>query len=140
MKLNRKHKPSTTLIDLAPMTDMVFQVLLFFIISSSFVVEPGIKINLPKSQTSEIQIHQKMVITIDNNHQIFVDKKLVELKDLEKKIKLLLPYYKEKIVIIRADKTVPHGLVVEVMDKAKIAGAEKLAIATEKTTQNITSP
>jgi len=132
MKLSRKHKTSSSLIDLAPMTDMVFQVLLFFIISSSFVVEPGIKINLPKSQTSELQVHQKMMITVNESQQIFIDKKPVDLKNLEQKIKLLLPYYKEKIVIIRADKSVPHGLIVEIMDKAKVSGVEKLAIATEK--------
>ncbi len=132
MKLNRKHKTTTSLVDLAPMTDMVFQVLLFFIISSSFIVEPGIKINLPKSQTSELQVHQKMMVTINDKQEIFMDKKPVKLENLEHRIKLALPYYKEKVVIIRADKTVPHGLVVQVMDKIKLAGAEKLAIATEK--------
>jgi len=114
------------------MTDMVFQVLLFFILSSSFIVEPGIRVNLPKSQTSEIQVQQKLMITIDEKQQIFVDKKFISLYDLERQLKLMLPYYSEKIVVIRADKSVPHGLVVKVMDIAKIAGAEKLAIATEK--------
>ena len=89
MKLSRKHRTSSSLIDLAPMTDMVFQVLLFFIISSSFVVEPGIKINLPKSQTSELQVHQKMMITIDESQQIFIDKKHVDLENLEQKINLI---------------------------------------------------
>ncbi len=132
IKLKRKQKTTLSLIDLAPMTDMVFQVLLFFIISSSFVVEPGIKVNLPKSQISEIQLQQKLIITIDKSQQIFVDNKLVSLQDLEQRIKLLLPYYRDKIVVIRADKDVPCGLVVKVMDISKLAGAEKLAIATEK--------
>jgi len=127
-----KNKGTSSLIDLAPMTDMVFQVLLFFILSSSFIVEPGIRVNLPKSQTSELQVQQKLMLTIDENQQIFVDKKIIPLDDLERQLKLMLPYYSEKIVVIRADKSVPHGLVVKVMDIAKIAGAEKLAIATEK--------
>lgn len=133
MKLKRdKRRDLVSLIDLAPMTDMVFQVLLFFILSSSFIVEPGIKVNLPKSQTSEIQVQQKLMITVDKNQQIFIENKVVPLENLEEKIKLLLPYYSEKLVIIRADKSVPHGLVVKIMDIAKLAGAEKLAIATEK--------
>lgn len=132
MKLKRVKKSSVSLVDLAPMTDMVFQVLLFFILSSSFIVEPGIKVNLPKSQTSELQVQQKLIITVDKDQQIFIDNKLVVFEDLENKIKLMLPYYPEKIVVIRADKTVPHGLVVKIMDIAKIAGAQKLAIATEK--------
>ncbi len=134
MKLRKtlKDKTALSLIDLAPMTDMVFQVLLFFILSSSFIVEPGIRVNLPKSQTSEIQVQQKLMLTIDERQQIFIDKKIVPLDDLERQLKLMLPYYSEKIVIIRADKSVPHGLVVKVMDIAKLAGAEKLAIATEK--------
>lgn len=133
MKLKRdKRRDLVSLIDLAPMTDMVFQVLLFFILSSSFIVEPGIKVNLPKSQTSEIQVQQKLMITVDKNQQIFIENKVVPLENLEEKIKLLLPYYSEKLVIIRADKSIPHGLVVKIMDIAKLAGAEKLAIATEK--------
>ncbi len=132
MKFRRRHKTSPTLVDLAPMTDMVFQVLLFFILSSSFIVEPGIKVNLPKSQTSEIQVQQKLIITVDKNQQIFIDNKPVALEMLEEKIKLMLPYYSEQIVVIRADKSVPHGLVVKIMEIAKLAGAQKLAIATEK--------
>lgn len=134
MKLRRKKLVSTTptLVDFAPMTDMVFQVLLFFILSSSFMVEPGIKVNLPKSQTSELQVQQKLMITVDSNQQIFVENKPISLESLEERLKLLLPYYSEKIVVIRADKSVPHGLVVKIMDIAKLAGAQKLAIATEK--------
>lgn len=133
MKLKRnKRKELVSLIDLAPMTDMVFQVLLFFILSSSFIVEPGIRVNLPKSQTSEVQVQQKLMITVNKDQQIFIENKVVPLENLEEKIKLLLPYYSEKLVIIRADKSVPHGLVVKIMDIAKLAGAEKLAIATEK--------
>jgi len=134
MKLRRtlKHKDGPSLIDLAPMTDMVFQVLLFFILSSSFMVEPGIKVNLPKSQTSELQVQQKLIITVDSQQQIYVDNKPVSIDELEQKLKLMLPYYSEQIVVIRADKTVPHGLVVKILDISKIAGAKKLAIATEK--------
>lgn len=134
MKLRQtlKHKDGPSLIDLAPMTDMVFQVLLFFILSSSFMVEPGIKVNLPKSQTSELQVQQKLIITVDSQQQIYVDNKPVSIDELEQKLKLMLPYYSEQIVVIRADKTVPHGLVVKILDISKIAGAKKLAIATEK--------
>jgi biopolymer transport protein ExbD len=132
IKLKKSQKSTVSLIDLAPMTDMVFQVLLFFIISSSFVVEPGIKVNLPKSQTSELQVQQKLVISVDKSQQIFVDNKPVPLDQLEERIKLLLPYYQDKIVVIRADESVPHGLVVKIMDISKTAGAQKLAIATEK--------
>jgi biopolymer transport protein ExbD len=132
IKFKRSRRTTISLIDPTPMTDMVFQVLLFFIISSSFIVEPGIKVNLPKSQTSEIQVRQKLVITIDKSQQIFVDNKPVSIEQLEDRIKLLLPFYQDKIVVIRADKEVPHGLVVKVMDISKTAGAQKLAIATEK--------
>ncbi|MCX7940261.1 MAG: biopolymer transporter ExbD [Endomicrobia bacterium] len=134
MKLTRKYRDRSTitLIDLAPMTDMVFQVLLFFILSSSFIVEPGIKVNLPKSQTSEIQVQQKIMITIDAKEQIFIEGKPVLLDNLEEHLKLLLPYYSDRTVVIRADKNVRHGFVVTVMDIARISGAQKLAIATEK--------
>lgn len=132
MRLRRPRRTAMSLIDAAPMTDMVFQVLLFFIISSSFVVEPGIKITLPESKTAELQADKRVMITVDKDQKIFIDERLIPADDLERQLRLRLPQYADRTVIIRADRSVPHGLVVRVMDAAKLAGATKLAIATER--------
>jgi biopolymer transport protein ExbD len=111
---------------------MVFQVLLFFIISSSFVVEPGIKIALPESKTAELQADKRVMITVDKDQKVFMDDRQIPVDELERQLKLRLPQYADRTVIIRADRSVPHGLVVRIMDAAKLAGATKLAIATER--------
>jgi len=132
VRLRRPRRSAASLIDAAPMTDMVFQVLLFFIISSSFVVEPGIKISLPESKTAELQADKRMMITVDKDQKVFIDERQIPVEDLERQLKLRLPQYADRTVIIRADRSVPHGLVVRIMDAAKLAGAAKLAIATER--------
>lgn len=132
MRLRRPRRNAASLIDAAPMTDMVFQVLLFFIISSSFVVEPGIKIALPESKTAELQADKRVMITVDKDQKVFMDDRQIPVDELERQLKLRLPQYADRTVIIRADRSVPHGLVVRIMDAAKLAGATKLAIATER--------
>jgi len=132
VRLRRPRRNAASLIDAAPMTDMVFQVLLFFIISSSFVVEPGIKIALPESKTAELQADKRVMITVDKDQKVFMDDRQIPVDELERQLKLRLPQYADRTVIIRADRSVPHGLVVRIMDAAKLAGATKLAIATER--------
>jgi biopolymer transport protein ExbD len=132
VRLRRPRRNAVSLIDAAPMTDMVFQVLLFFIISSSFVVEPGIKIALPESKTAELQADKRVMITVDKDQKVFMDDRQIPVDELERQLKLRLPQYADRTVIIRADRSVPHGLVVRIMDAAKLAGATKLAIATER--------
>lgn len=130
MKLNRRFKRTAPTLDVTPMADMVFLLLIFFMLSSAFLVEPGIKLKLPKTKTAEIQTEQKLIISIKDTGEIFLNDREIALKDLERELRAILPLQKEKLAIIRADKNTKHGLVVEVLDRVKLAGCEKLAIAT----------
>jgi biopolymer transport protein ExbD len=118
-------------LDPAPMTDVIFLLLIFFMLSSSFIVNQGIKIKLPKTVVSENQLQSKLVVTVTKKNQIFLNTKKVSLKNLPVQLKNALAKRKEKMLIIKADKDVLHGTVVQIMDIAKINGVEKLAIATE---------
>ncbi|MBN1621042.1 MAG: biopolymer transporter ExbD [Endomicrobiales bacterium] len=119
-------------LDVAPLADIVFLLLIFFMLSSTLVMEPGIKLKLPKAKTSEIQSEDKLMISITKDKDIFVDDKKVMIDNLESEVRALLNIRREKYVVIRADKSVDHGLVVEVLDKSKLAGAKNLALAAEK--------
>lgn len=130
MKLNRKNSLKTPILDVTPMADMVFLLLIFFMLSSAFLIEPGIKLNLPKTKTAEIQAEQKLIISIKDTGEIFLNDREVTLENLERELRVILLSQKEKLVIIRADKDTKHGIVIKVLDKAKLAGCEKLAIAT----------
>ena len=119
-------------LDTTPMADTIFLLLIFFMISSSFAIQPGIKINLPKTVTSESQLKEELVLIIDEKAEMFLNDEPVLLEALGPMLKVAFARSKDRMLIIKADKEVKHGLVVHVMDIAKVNGAEKLAIATEK--------
>jgi biopolymer transport protein ExbD len=132
MNSRKKIYQRTSLLDTTPMTDIVFLLLIFFMLSSSFLIEPGIKLKLPKTKTAEIQAERKLILSITQDNKIYLNDQLIKLEKLEEELRLLIPLEEERFLIIRADAEVKHGLVTEVLDIAKSAGAEKLAIATEK--------
>lgn len=117
-------------IDTAPMADVVFQLLIFFMIASSFVMEPGIKVNLPAALTAEAQVEQKIVVTVTAQEAIFINEEPVNLQILEEYLKAALSKNEDQIIIVKADRVVRHGLVVEILDIARSVGAKRLAIAT----------
>ena len=95
------------------------------------MIQPGIKIKLPKAASAEAEIYDKVIITVTRDNKTFINEKEVTLDHLEDEIKKALSKTRERILIVKADAETPHGMVVEVLDKAKLAGAERLAIATE---------
>ncbi len=134
MKLRRSKRLKNASVgpDIGPMADIVFLLLIFFMLSSSFVIQPGIKLNLPKTETSQPPLKDDLVLMIDSKQKMYLDNEPVSIKNLEMAIKEKLPHFKEKLLIIKADKDVKHGFVVKVMDIAKKSKVEKLAIATER--------
>lgn len=122
---------SSALLDVTPFADIVFLLLIFFMLSSTFVSEPGIKLRLPKSKTAEIEPEDKIIISLSAGGNVYLNNRQTTVEELEEQIKLML-FEKERTVILRADKAVNYGVVIDVLDKAKLAGAKKLAVATEK--------
>ncbi len=131
MKLKRYRSKISFKLDATPMTDVVFLLLIFFMLSSSFLIDRGINVKLPKTEISEDQLQTKLLLTITKDNRIFLNNKQVSMKKLPFQLKTALARQKEKMLIIKADKDVRHGTVVEIMDIAKINGVQKLAIATE---------
>ena len=123
---NRSVFPDTT-----PLADIVFLLLIFFMLSSTFIVSPGIKLKLPKAISSEIELGRTVIIEMPLGGGIFVNNAKVDFNELPQILDLTLSKAKEKVVIIKADKKIQHGFVVKVMDMAKIAGAQRIIIATE---------
>lgn len=117
--------------NLTPLVDVVFQLLIFIILSSSFVMQSGIKVNLPSTVTSEAQLEKEIVISITEEGVIYLMDNSISIIDLPKKLRDVVIASKDKILIIKADENTYHGLVVKVMDIGKMVGVEKLAIATQ---------
>lgn len=116
---------------MAPMADVVFLLLIFFMITSSFVMDPGIEVDLPRAASAEEQSRQRIVITITRDRTLLLDEEVVSFDNLSSRLEALLGQDREGLLIIRADRDVPHGLVVRALDISRQSGAGRLAIATE---------
>ena len=115
------------------MIDIIFLLLLFFVLSSSFVLQPGVKVELPRTVTQEHPVRKDLILIISRDERVFLNNDQVPLKSLWGRLIEELKVQSEGMIIIRADKGVPHGMVVQVMDIAKQAGALRMSIATVPT-------
>jgi len=88
------------------------------------------KLELPESKSATIEQIKELVLEITADQRMLLNQEPVDLDHLEGKIKMLLPNLAEKSLVLKADRSVPHGTVVKVMDIAKLSGIEKLVIAT----------
>ncbi len=120
-------EPLKAEVNITQLIDVVLLLLIFFMISTSFVVQPGLKIQLPEAEASEADGEPGKNILLTEDGEIYFEKGRVVMEDLPE---LFEESDAKELLIIKADKTVPHGVVVEVMDYAKGAGFQRLAIAT----------
>lgn len=132
MKFKRRNHRLLERLDPTPMTDVIFNLVIFFMIGASFGLPQAINVKLPSTRTAEMALEKDIVVTIEKDGKISLNNVAVSLEDFDDRLKTKLKSHKDKIVIVRADKEARHGIVVEIMDRAKLAGAEKLAIATDK--------
>jgi len=130
MKFERHHRVNPAF-NYAALTDIVMQLLIFFLLSSSFVVMPGIKVQLPKAQMGEVQTDRQTVITITSGGRLFLNLDEVSAEMLAQKLIPVLDRDRNQVVIIKADKGVSLQRAVEIIDIAKGIGAQRFMIATE---------
>ncbi len=117
----------------ASFADMVMQWLIFFLLSWSFVVSPGIKVQLPKIQTGEVQADRQAIVTITSDGRLYLGSEPVTKATLAQKLIPLIDKDRNTVIIVRADKSVSLQSAVDVLDIAKGVGAQRFMIATEKT-------
>lgn len=117
-------------IDIAPLIDMVFQLLIFFMLTSSFVMQPGIKVNLPKAVTSEVVRPQNLEIVISSENVVYLDGKVVTMQELKKIFTQATK--RRQSVLIKSDRRASLGRVVEIWDMARDLGIAQINIATNQ--------
>lgn len=120
-------------INMTPMLDVVFILLIFFIVTTSFVRESGIDINRPDADSATSLSQKAIVVAISNNNQIWIDKRQVDKRAVRRNIERLLSESPESALIIQADKAAQTGLLISVLDQAKLAGAVNIAVAAKDT-------
>lgn len=119
----------------APLTsliDIVFLLLIYFLLTTNFIVEEGIKIKLPNAKASAPQVKQEITIYVDKQGTTYILDQQVPIDALYARIREMIGSSTDRLVVVKADKTVVLNKAVRVMDIAKAAGASRLCLATEK--------
>ncbi len=119
-------------INVVPLIDIMFFLVLFFVATSSFVKEGGIEINRPTAQTAVSQEAGNLIIAIDKNGEIWIDNQHVDIREIRTHVEHLRAQSAEGSVIILADRETSTGATVEVLDQVRLAGVTNIAIAAEK--------
>jgi len=114
------------------LTDIVLLLLIFFLLSSTYIIQPGIKITLPKTTTAEAHSEKSIYITITKTGIVYLNDEQISLGKLGPELRRLLVSGEKQVVVIRADKDVNLDMAVRVMDISKSAGAQKFLIATRQ--------
>lgn len=130
MKFELRNKP-LTIFTFASLTDIILQLLIFFLLTSSFITQSGIRIQLPISETREQISDRHIIITLTAENEIYVFGEKVLKGDLPTKLKEVSDGKTDKLVVLRADKSVPIQEVIDVMDISKSVGLTRFVVATQ---------
>lgn len=131
MKLEMNNKP-IMMFSVSSLTDIVMLLLIFFLLTSQFVLQTGVKIKLPGAKNNEQLAPSKLVVTLSDKGEIFVGDEKIQLEMLAGKLSQVKALSPENNLILRADKSVPVELVIKVIDSARGIGIDKFTIETEK--------
>lgn len=130
-KYNNKWKKGGVL-DITPLVDIVFQLLIFFLLTATFIRNPKIDIQLPTASKEVIELPKKeFIIGITRDGRIYIEGKETSLESLNDMLKNLYKHNPETLILIHADKRTLHGKVVQIMDLIRKIGFQKIGIAVE---------
>lgn len=126
---DRKHRFMSE-INMVPFVDIVLVLLIIFMISAPLMYR-GIDIDLPRSSVNTIKQEQRVVLIVDENRNIYVDDTIVEMRELEAAIRQKSRSIPNTTVYLKADKGVPYGLIINIMDVVKRIGIDKIGMVTQ---------
>ncbi|MCH9696145.1 MAG: biopolymer transporter ExbD [Gammaproteobacteria bacterium] len=115
--------------NITPLIDMVFILLIFFAVNASFVKESGVEIERPSARTAEIQQKANIMIAVTTNDEVWIDRQRVDPRSVRGHVERLHAENPEGAVVILADDDSKTGLVIEVLDQTRLAGVENVAVA-----------
>jgi len=117
-------------IDIAPLIDVIFQLLIFFMLSSSFTFQSGISVKLPKAITSDVIKEENLIITITSENVIYLNGVVSTLKELSQEISSIK--IEKRPILIKADRRASVGRIVDIWDLCRNLGVERINIATNQ--------
>jgi len=129
MRRKRVAVDESVQIDMTPLIDMVFILLIFFIVATSFVRESGVEVNRPTAQSAEAKEKVSMVIGITGAGRIFIQGQEIDIRNIRGRMNSFLAEVPGGTVVIAADKTCPTGITIKVLDHCRLAGVVNLSVA-----------
>jgi biopolymer transport protein TolR len=118
-------------INVTPLVDVMLVLLIIFMVTAPMMMQ-GVEVNLPQTTTKSIKTQEEpLMLTVNKEKEIFIERQRIKLDSLETKIQKIFQNRKDKEILLRADKEVPYGFVIEVIAKVKQAGIDKLGMVTE---------
>ncbi len=136
MRFKRRLTPQAN-VNLIPMIDVVFQLVVFFMVSSTFIITPGISLVLPDSSTSEPVLMSRLVITVISKQEVYLNKERYTLSGLDESLADLSESEREdiKTVVLEGDRSVSYSLMVEVLDTLRRNGFKGVNLRTRESWQ-----
>jgi len=128
----RRKKRSSLHTNIAPLVDVVFLLLLFFMVTSRIVAEPAITIHLPKSKTAVSDDNKEIMLCVTEKEELYLGETRISLKDIRSLLPMEFARTGRKMVTIKADNTIVLGLLVKIIDEVKLSDAESFSIVTER--------
>ena len=129
MRLHTREEGGAAAINLTPLIDMVFILLIFFAVNSTFVKFPGVDVEQPVARTATVQQASTILIAVTAAGEVWIDKKKVDVRRLRGVVEQMLVESPDASVVVLSDEDARTGVVVEVIDQARLAGAAKVALA-----------
>jgi biopolymer transport protein ExbD len=129
---SRRQSGGIAEINMTPLIDMVFILLIFFIVTTSFVKETGVDVNRPSAKTAVEKERANILISIRENDEIWMDQRQIDRRAVRANVERMYAENPEGSVIILADEEAKTGLLIEVMDQARLAGVATVSIAAER--------
>jgi len=131
----KAHSQPITAFNAISLTDIIFLLLVFFLLSSTFVLQPGVKVQLPATTTTDISSEKSVVISVAKDGKVYLNDNQVNKLELGAQLRQRLLDVGNPIIVLRADKDLKIDTLVEIMDISKAAGADRFVIATAQKEQ-----
>ena len=131
MPRRRNREETDTEINITPMLDIVFIMLIFFIVTTSFVAEPGIDPQRPPAETAQEASRANVLIAISQTGQIWMNKQAIDISDVRIMVESVLAENPESSAVIIADESAGSGVLIDLMDQIRLGGIANISIAAE---------
>ncbi len=125
----RRYAEETPEIDMTPLVDMVFILLIFFIVTTSFVRESGVEVERPQAASATAREKVSMLIGVTSSGRVFIEGHEVDIQNIKGRMESFLAEVPNGSVVITADKSCPTGITLKVLDVCRLAGVNNISVA-----------